>query len=56
MTAEADLNIAVAAPDKPDWQLMAPPCAIIGLYSAGIGAILPVLPFFLRQMEQERLS
>ncbi|MBB3965906.1 hypothetical protein [Rhizobium metallidurans] len=50
MTAEADLNIAAAAPDKLDWQLGAPPCAIFGLYAAGIAAILPVLPLFLRQM------
>lgn len=36
--------------DSLDWQLMLPLFAIVGLYAAGIGAVLPVLPFYLREM------
>ncbi|MBB5043612.1 MFS transporter [Shinella fusca] len=33
-----------------DWWLMLPLFAIVSLYAAGIGAVLPVLPFYLREM------
>jgi DHA1 family tetracycline resistance protein-like MFS transporter len=33
-----------------DWRLMLPLFAIVTLYAAGIGAVLPVLPFYLREM------
>ncbi|WJS85419.1 MFS transporter [Paracoccus sp. TOH] len=33
-----------------DWRLMLPLFAIVSLYAAGIGAVLPVLPFYLREM------
>lgn len=36
--------------DRLDWRLTLPLFAIITLYSAGIGAVLPILPFYLRQM------
>lgn len=37
-------------PDRLDWRLMLPLFAIVALYAAGIGAVLPVLPFYLREM------
>ncbi|WP_234843419.1 MFS transporter [Sinorhizobium meliloti] len=33
-----------------DWRLLLPVFVITGLYAAGIGAVLPVLPFHLREM------
>lgn len=36
--------------DRLDWRLMLPLFAIVTLYAAGIGAVLPVLPFYLREM------
>lgn len=33
-----------------DWRLMLPLFSIVSLYAAGIGAVLPVLPFYLREM------
>ncbi|WP_274628150.1 MFS transporter [Arvimicrobium flavum] len=38
------------ASDRLDWRLMLPLFAIVALYAAGIGAVLPVLPFHLREM------
>lgn len=40
----------VGAPDRLDWRLMLPLFAVVTLYAAGIGAVLPVLPFYLREM------
>src|SRR3546814_62676 len=40
----------VDAADRLDWRLMLPLFAIVSLYAAGIGAVLPVLPFYLREM------
>ena len=39
-----------AASDRLDWRLMLPLFAIVALYAAGVGAVLPVLPFYLREM------
>lgn len=36
--------------EKLDRRLMLPLFAIVSLYAAGIGAVLPVLPFYLREM------
>jgi hypothetical protein len=33
-----------------DWRLMLPLFAVVTLYPAGIGAVLPVLPFYSREM------
>ena len=41
-------------PDRLDWRLMLPLFAIVTLYAAGIGAVLPVLPFYLRELGQAR--
>lgn len=50
MTGKESSEDQVDAPRKLDWRLMLPPFAVIGLYAAGIGAVLPVLPFYLREM------
>ncbi|MCO4318132.1 MFS transporter [Phyllobacterium sp. 21LDTY02-6] len=47
MSAGASLN---GVSDRLDWQLMLPLFAIVALYAAGVGAVLPVLPFYLRAM------
>jgi MFS family permease len=50
MTAETHRNEEAVAPARLDWRLMLQAFVIISLYAAGIGAVLPVLPFYLREM------
>jgi Arabinose efflux permease len=41
---------AAAAAERLDWRRMLPLFAIVVLYAGGTGAVLPVLPFYLREM------
>lgn len=50
MTSDSLLEVVTGERESLDWRLMPPLFAIISLYSAGIGAVLPVLPFYLREM------
>ncbi|MBZ9965585.1 MFS transporter [Mesorhizobium sp. BR1-1-2] len=50
MSVEMCSKNEVGAPDRLDWRLMLPLFAVVTLYAAGIGAVLPVLPFYLREM------
>ncbi|MBZ9855856.1 MFS transporter [Mesorhizobium sp. CA13] len=50
MSVEMSSKNEVGAPDRLDWRLMLPLFAVVTLYAAGIGAVLPVLPFYLREM------
>src|SRR3546814_2371520 len=50
MSVVARSKDEVDAADRLDWRLMLPLFAIVSLYAAGIGAVLPVLPFYLRAM------
>lgn len=50
MSAVARSNDEADPTDRLDWRLMLPLFAIVALYAAGIGAVLPVLPFYLREM------
>ncbi|GGE32344.1 MFS transporter [Agaricicola taiwanensis] len=51
MSVETGSKDAAGASDRLDWRLMLPLFAIVSLYAAGIGAVLPILPFYMRQME-----
>lgn len=50
MIAETCSKDEAGASGRLDWRLMLPLFAIVALYAAGIGAVLPVLPFYLREM------
>ena len=50
MSAETCSKDALDSADRLDWRLMLPLFGIVTLYAAGIGAVLPVLPFHLREM------
>ncbi len=50
MNAETDLPKKDGACERLDWRLMLPLSAIVTLYAGGVGAVLPVLPFYLREM------
>lgn len=50
MSAATCSKHEAAVADRLDWRLMLPLFAIVTLYAAGIGAVLPVLPFYLREM------
>lgn len=50
MIVETSSKDADDASVKLDWRLMLPLFGIVTLYAAGIGAVLPVLPFYLREM------
>lgn len=50
MSADAHLDTAEDGSDRLDWRLMLPLFAVVTFYAAGIGAVLPVLPFYLRAM------
>lgn len=50
MNAETDLPKKNGACERLDWRLMLPLSAIVTLYAGGVGAVLPVLPFYLREM------
>jgi MFS family permease len=50
MNVKTDLPRNDGARERLDWRLMLPLSAIVTLYAAGVGAVLPVLPFYLREM------
>lgn len=50
MNAETDRPKMDGACERLDWRLMLPLSAIVTLYAGGVGAVLPVLPFYLREM------
>lgn len=50
MIVETSSKDEADASARLDWRLMLPLFAIVTLYAAGIGAVLPVLPFYLREM------
>lgn len=50
MNAETDRPKKDGACERLDWRLMLPLSAIVTLYAGGVGAVLPVLPFYLREM------
>lgn len=50
MSAETGPQSGTGARERLDWRLMLPLSAIVTLYAAGVGAVLPVLPFYLREM------
>lgn len=50
MSAEKGLEGDLIPRNKLEWRLMLPLACIVTLYAAGVGAVLPVLPFYLREM------
>ncbi|WP_438754472.1 MFS transporter [Pararhizobium sp. O133] len=50
MSAGADVEGKSGERERLDWRLMLPLSVIVTLYAAGVGAVLPVLPFYLREM------
>ena len=50
MTGHLSVEENTAAPLALDWRRLWPVFVVTGLYAAGIGAVLPVLPFYLREM------
>ena len=50
MTADPLPGRLAGEVERLDWLRMLPVFAIIGFYAAAIGAVLPVLPFYLREM------
>lgn len=50
MSVERSSGSNFTTRDRLDLRLMLPLSAIVALYAAGVGAVLPVLPFYLREM------